>query len=213
MEIEESVINPIVEKKKEKKLRSRRIKKLFVVDEDGEIKELSGRVSDVKSLTDFVSVEEEKKAAAKETKQSKRQKSDSPYNEVKTLLTNTYISLIPKTAKHARKQLPLITFASKIAKHILNAACGRDLDATIVKNKKFLSKFVPFAKSFVDKYLSDWLRAYAEWSNETLNSLKTTDEVIAIIDKSINDYFKLQYQHEPNVQLLEKMYQKYNITA
>lgn len=104
--------------KGEKKITQRRIKKLFVVDEYGEIKELPGHVSDVKSLTIFIIQKPEVKPESKkpetnpvpkklQPKKPNAEAQNTPFDEVNRCL-QLFITIVPKVNKRICKQLPII---------------------------------------------------------------------------------------------------------
>lgn len=204
-----------------KKIRSRRIKKLFVVDEDGEIKELSGQVSDVKSLSDFVGsfaapkVENQSDSkpqpSVSKPKQPKAPKT--PFNEVKRMLTQIYNDTIPKADKQIRKQLPIITFTSKIAKHIINACCYKALESDTIQNKDFLTEVMPIATEFINNAFANWMVNFVNGLRQPESAAMTTDNLLAVIDEYIQNSFNTFYQSQDRLIALKMLYDKYKIAA
>lgn len=197
---------------------SKRIKKLFVIDEDGNIKEFSGHLTDGKSLNEFmekggVDLTEDFDYYDKNpiTQPKTRQRTRTPYLIVKDMLTQIYNNNIPKDNKIARKQLPLITFSSKIAKHILNACSYRELNSDLIKNKGFLTEIVPIASDFINKVLSSQLSSYNEYMKQKTRILPV-ENILHKLDEIIKAYFNTFYQNQDNLNMIKSLYQKYNIS-
>ena len=201
-----------------KKKVSKRIKKLFVIDENGEIKEFSGHLADGKSLNKFmedvgVDLTEDfgyfdNNPIGQSSKT--RQRTQTPYLLIKDMLTQLYNNIIPKNNKIARKQLPLITFSSKIAKHILNACSYRELNSDLIKNKGFLTEIIPIASDFIRNVLASQLTSYNEYMKQK-TKIVPVENLLNKLDEIIKAYFNTFYQNQDNLNALKSLYQKYNI--
>ena len=128
------------------------------------------------------------------------------------MLTQIYNDVISKDDKRTRKQLPIITFISKIAKHILNACCFKDLESETIQNKQFLMELIPLATNFINNVFGKWMVNFVNELNKPHQAMYKTEYLISIIDKFITDNFKSFYQNQDNLNRLKSLYEKYKIS-
>ena len=187
-----------------------------MIDENGEIKEFSGHLADGKSLNKFmedvgVDLTEDFSNHSNEQSTKTRKRTQTPYLIVKDMLTQLYNNVIPKNNKLARKQLPLITFSSKIAKHILNACSYRELNSDLINNKGFLTEIIPVASDFINNVLVTQLSSYNEYMKQKTGILPVED-LLNKLDEIIKAYFNTFYQNQDNLNMIKSLYQKYHIS-